>query len=607
MKVETNENNIQSIYYEGLRSYLLSKNEQCLSEAYERSRAALQEGLSELEIIALHHNTLARIINQNSIPELDDALERATIYLLEWIVPYEVKVRSYRGLAEKLNSKNDQLRNEIERRKTIEKELEESKDYFQSLIENAQDIITVTDHEGEIYYDTPAVNRILGYKRDELIGENAFDFIHSNDKEQVRKTFLKIIADPEQPASVEFRFRHKKGHWVYLESIAKNLPDREEGPVIIINARDVTQRHKHMQKLKEQETKLIEAQSIAEVGNWEWNFNQGPELEGSPEMYRIYGFDTEDFDHSYEAFIQRIHPDDRKRIERIFRQAYQNKTQFSFEHRIVKPDGLVRHLLGRGEPILDEHNELVKIVGTVQDITEQKQKEQKLRKYSQRLRKLSERVERTREEERIRIAREIHDELGQMLTVLKMDVSTVNEQVKSKNPNEVADFFDQEIQKVMERINDIIKSVHRITTELRPEVLDDLGFLEALEWQAKELGKRVDLDIIFNAKIENADFLSDDQVNTLFRIFQETMSNVIRHSQASKVEIEITKMYGYFLLIVYDNGKGITEEQKQASSSYGLIGMRERVRFLGGDVYLEGEKGKGTQVTIQLPLEKNDT
>lgn len=600
--VSESNGNIHSTYYRGLKSYLFNESEQSLSEAYERSRIELQEGLSELEIIALHHQILANIVDTRPPLEMDEILEKATTYLLEWVVPYEVKLRSYRELIEQLNSTNEQLRKEIETRKSVEKELEESKNYFQSLIENAQDIITVIDHEGEIYYDTPAVNRILGYKRNELIGENAFDYIHNKDIEEVQKTFLKIIADPDQLASIEFRFRHKNGHWVYLESVANNLPDREEGSVIVINARDVTERHEHMQKLQEQETKLIEAQSIAGVGNWEWNIKGEPELEGSPEMYRIYGFDEEEFDQSYETFIQRVHPSDRKRIERIFTKAYQNKTSFSFEHKIVCPGGLVRHLFGKGEPIINEDGELVKIVGTVQDITDQKQKEEQLRKYSQRLRALSERVERTREEERTRIAREIHDELGQMLTVLKMDVSALREDVKTNESNEFADHLDEEIQKVLERINDIINSVHRITTELRPEVLDNLGFLEALEWQARELGKRIDLELEFTSHVENTDFLDDDQINTLFRIFQETMSNVLRHSQASKVEIEIMKMNGYFILTVSDDGRGITEKEKQASSSYGIIGMRERVRFLGGDVYIEGKEGKGTQVTIQLPL-----
>lgn len=217
---------------------------------------------------------------------------------------------------------------------------------------------------------------------------------------------------------------------------------------------------------------------------------------------------------------------------------------------------------------------------------------------------IAEQLERTREAERTRIAREIHDELGQMLTVLKMDVSNMDQQIKNKGTDKVHDFCNQEIQKIKGRINALIESVHRITTELRPEVLEDLGFIEAVKWQAREFGKRVELEVSCNCQIETTDFLSDNQTSTLFRIFQETMSNVIRHSQASTVKINLHKMSGHFVISVIDDGIGITEKQKHASSSFGITGMRERVHFLGGEVYLEGKEDVGTQVTIQIPLKK---
>lgn len=242
------------------------------------------------------------------------------------------------------------------------------------------------------------------------------------------------------------------------------------------------------------------------------------------------------------------------------------------------------------------------MVGTGQDITDQKEKEKKLRDYSNRLRDLSEKVERAREEERVRIARQVHDELGQMLTVLKMDVSMMRGELQKKVSDDIMDHVKPQAAKILDRINVIIKSVQRITTELRPEVLDDLGLQEAIDWQAGEFEKRTGIKVDFTSNINQTNFLDDEKATTLFRIFQETLTNIIRHADASKVDIELQKQEKNLFLTVADNGIGITDEQKEASSSLGIIGMRERTQYLGGDVTIDGEKGKGTTVTLRMPL-----
>jgi signal transduction histidine kinase len=255
--------------------------------------------------------------------------------------------------------------------------------------------------------------------------------------------------------------------------------------------------------------------------------------------------------------------------------------------------------------ITDENDKVVKMIGTGQDVTEQKEKEKKLKEYSEQLRKLSARIERAREEERIRISREVHDELGQMLTVLKMDISMLNSEMKERIPDDTHAFFHNEAGKVLERINVIIKSVQRITTELRPEVLDDLGLKDAIEWQAQEFSNRTGIDINFSSDISDTDFLDDEQSTTLFRIFQETLTNVLRHAQATTVDINLRKENNHLQLIIVDDGIGITQKEKEASTSLGLIGMRERTQLLGGSVSIEGEKEKGTKVVLTIPFEKN--
>lgn len=600
MNTVTTHENIRDLYAKGLEDFLTEEDEKYLTQAYVSGHKSLQVGLSEFDIIELHHKSLSAI-PMDVIPERDKRNQLASTYLKEWLSPYVVKLQSFRDVINELNTKNEQLTKEIESRKKVQAELRENKDYFQSLIEYGQDIITVIGYDGTVKYNSPSIERVLKYEQNELLGRSFFRYIHKEDLEDVKELIRNIRDKPKEVKPFEFRFLSKNGQWVYFESTANKVHNRRDDS-IIFNSRDVTDRKFTMRKLREHRAKLAEAQHIAKVGSWEWQLRADPELEWSEEMCRIYGLTPGSFDQTYETFLNHVHPEDRSYVERRIKKALKYKNPFSFEFRIIRTDGSIRNLYGKGR-VIEKDGEILKMIGTGQDITEQKKKERKLKKYSEQLRKLSEKIERTREEERIRIAREIHDELGQMLTVLKMDISMLSGQMKKRVSENILKFFNGEAEKILERINTIINSVQRITTDLRPEVLDDLGLIEALQWQAKEIEQRTKLDIRFKSELEHIEFLNDDESTTIFRVFQETLNNIVKHAQASKVEIELERKNNHLLLSVHDDGIGITEQQKENSSSFGIIGMRERTRFLGGDVYIEGEERKGTKVTLHIPLD----
>ncbi len=604
--MEKKNTRFKKLFAKGLKKYLTEESEENLTKAYELGRQSLQDGLSKLDVIALYHEILVEAEEFGLQKESKEQMKLASAYLTEYLAPFEVRLLGYQDLIDNLNKKNEQLEEEIERRKEIEKELQKSRDYFQALIKNAQDIITVLDYDAVICYCSPALVRILGYGEKELEEEIAFKYVHPDDLERIKKQFKEVRETADHSISTEFRFKHKNGSWVYLESIAKNVQDNPDGPIIVVNSRDVTERKKAMRKLKESEAQLSEAQQIAKVGSWEWTPDEGEEevLKWSDEMCRIYGFKPEEFDQTFETYISRIHPDDKNRVQNIAEQALKNKKQFDFEHRIIRPGGEVRILLCRGDAVVDRHGEVRKLIGTGQDITEQKKREQKLRDYSERLKNLSARIERTREEERIKIAREIHDELGQMLTVLKMDVSMLSTKMKDKVSGDTFDFFSGKAEEIRERINGIIKSIQRITTELRPEVLDTMGLKEAIDWKSNEVENRTGIDIVFTTNVEQKRLLEKKRASTFFRIFQETLTNIIRHAMASKVEVELKRDDPHLYLIVRDNGIGIARDELDAATSVGLIGMRERAQFLGGKLDIEGEEGKGTTITLRIPLEE---
>lgn len=230
------------------------------------------------------------------------------------------------------------------------------------------------------------------------------------------------------------------------------------------------------------------------------------------------------------------------------------------------------------------------------DITERKKAEEELRDSRERLRNLSAHLQAAREEERTAIAREIHDELGQVLAALQMNVSLVADGLRKDQ-----EILTEKVRSMALLIEGGIKTVQRISSELRPVMLDDLGLAEAIEWQARQFEKRSGIPCELAVSLKGKDV--DREVSiTLFRIFQESLTNVVRHAKARKVEASLMEKRGGMELVVRDDGRGITREQVNSPLAFGLIGMRERAGILGGRVKIVGSMKKGTVVIVRIPV-----
>jgi signal transduction histidine kinase len=234
------------------------------------------------------------------------------------------------------------------------------------------------------------------------------------------------------------------------------------------------------------------------------------------------------------------------------------------------------------------------------ELAERTLTEQRLRTSEEHLRALAAHLQSVREEERIAIAREIHDELGQALTGLKFDLASFAKHFEKDSPQVRA-----EKQLVLNTaIDRIINSVRRIASGLRPEVLDEIGLAAAFEWQAREFQRRTGIRSVVNIPAHFTD-PDKERSTALFRIFQELLTNVARHANATRVNVKLTEDHAALALCVEDNGRGIKAHETEGS--LGFLGLRERVLAFGGTIEAKGEEGKGTRVTVAIPIAVQQT
>ncbi len=265
--------------------------------------------------------------------------------------------------------------------------------------------------------------------------------------------------------------------------------------------------------------------------------------------------------------------------------------------------GTVRTFVITRSPYRDHRGDIIGVVGVSRDITERQRAAEHLESSRAQLRALSARLQSAREDERKRIAREIHDELGQVLTGLKMEISSLAKRLTSQDNGVDRPQIAERARTINQLIDGAIQTVRKISTELRPGLLDTLGLTAAIEWHVEEFQKstgiRCDLKLSTNGFT-----LEQERSIAVFRIFQEILTNVARHAQATRVDITFDEHDRDLILTAQDNGRGIKASEFSNPKSLGLIGMRERALLLGGEVNIRGVRGKGTTVTLRVPLDK---
>jgi two-component system sensor histidine kinase UhpB len=264
---------------------------------------------------------------------------------------------------------------------------------------------------------------------------------------------------------------------------------------------------------------------------------------------------------------------------------------------LTKGKGL-RYLHTKKIPILDENDHPLYLLGISEDITERKRAENELQRSFELLRTLSQRLEVVREQERTRIARELHDELGVRMTCMKMDLSRLLAMMRE--PLFPREKMEEKIRSMGTEVDTTIAEVQRLASELRPGLLDDLGLVAAIEWQCQDFERRSGIRCFCEASFDEIK-ISPSRATAAFRICQEALINVARHAKATFVRVLVKESGDDVLIEIQDNGQGIPAEKVNEAGSLGLLGMKERSMAIGGRLEIAGWPGKGTTVTLRFP------
>lgn len=482
---------------------------------------------------------------------------------------------------------------DITARKRAEEKLRQNEELFRLITGNITDLIAILDTEGRRLYNSPSYGPLLGFP-EELKGSDSFADVHPDDRERIKMIFSNTVGTGLGHRE-EYRLLMKKGGVRHIESQG-NVIRNKDGKIdrVVVVSRDITERKLADEKLKQSEKLLAAAQQLAHIGSWEWNIEEN-KVGWSEEMCRIYGVQPHEFDGSYEAFLERVHPEDREKVKKIVGESLRLKEPFAYEHRIVLPDGGIRFLEARGEVVVDEKGNIIQMVGTGQDITERKRAHEALHA-------LARRVVEAQEEERRRIARELHDDVCQRLTATKLHMEAVEEEYPKRK---LAVF--KQFKRTRRQITGLINEIRRISANLRPSTLDDLGLVKALQVLCREFEQANSIRVRFASQgiMQNG---TDVQVETtIYRIAQEALANVSKHARARRVEVQLERKSDALALTIRDNGKGFefkSQPQRKDWSGFGLINMKERAMLIGGAFKLDSTPRKGTTVHVEVPLSR---
>jgi PAS domain S-box-containing protein len=482
---------------------------------------------------------------------------------------------------------------DITGRKRTEEALRQSEERLTLAFAGAQEGVWDWNLEtGAVVY-SPRWKQMLGYADEEIEPHvSAWErLLHPDDRARAAEV-NDAVARGDRSYEGEFTLRHKDGHYVHV--LSRGLPVRREpgGPVVRIVGThfDLTERKRTEAALRESQERLSLAFEGAQEGVWDWNLETNAVVY-SPRWKQMLGYSDEEIEPHVSAWERLVHPDDRAGADRANESVARGDRMYEAEFRLRHKEGHYVHVLSRGFPVRREPGgSVVRIVGTHFDLTERKRTEAERARTE-----LLARLVFAQEDERRRIAREMHDQFGEQLTALGRSIIALRNTCGSD-----VDLREQvdALAAIAQRID---RDVDHLVWELRPTALDDLGLRAALANYVQDWSKRVGISVQLHSSGLSDMRLATDVETALYRIAQEALTNVARHSRATHVEIILERRPDHILLIVEDDGVGFDPGvPRAAGEGFGLLGMRERASLVGASLEIESAADAGTTILVRI-------
>ncbi len=483
---------------------------------------------------------------------------------------------------------------DISDRKEVERKLVEARDRAQNYLDIVGAMMVVIHADQSVILINKKGCEVLGYPEDEIVGKNWFDnFLPAHNQDPVRVVFNELIRGEIDPVEYFENPVLTKGGEERIIRWHNTIIRDDDGTIsgTLSSGEDITELQRGLEALQESEERFRAA--------FEQSLNSlvlidpgtGDIVKCNRKAYETLGYTFEEFQTLNLSDIDAVETpaDVLAHMDKINREG---SDEFETKHR-TKTDEILDVIVY--STVIRYHNKTL-LLSNWYNITERKRTERELQKSREQLRELAAHLQSVREDERTSIAREIHDELGQVLTALKMDLSWLEGKLSTEQ-----DSLADKVRSMKDLTDTTIQTIKRISTELRPGILDDLGLFAAVEWQTEEFQNRT--GITCNVTLEPDEFNLDEKLSTaIFRIFQEALTNVARHSHATMVDIFMHQQAEKLVFMIKDDGTGIRDGEISSPRSFGLISMRERCISLGGDIHISGRNGRGTTVAVSIPL-----
>ena len=496
-----------------------------------------------------------------------------------------------------------QASHEIHQRRLAQDALRESESRFRSLYHNTPAMLHSIDPEGRLVSVSDYWVELMGYSRDEVIGRNLTYFFTEESRQVAETKIIPRFFDTGFLQDIPYQFVKKNGE--KIDVLLSAIADRDaEGNIIrsLAVSIDVTQRNRAEEALKQAKEELslyskdlerLVRKQTEEITNILTYTPAVVYIKDKAGRYTLVNTRYEELFNIPNAEIRgktdfEILP---KQVAEQFResdsQVLKESNSLQVEEHIQQSDGLHTYLAVKF-PIYDESDAVTGVCGILNDITA-------VKKAQTQLRRLSGSIMANQEKERSAIARELHDELGQVLTALRMDSVWMYERLKATDPKAA-----ERAITMCRLIDKNIEDVRGMAFRLRPGVLDDLGLVDALEWYTSDFERRTEISCVF----EHIDIpvLNENLSTAAYRIAQEALTNVVRHASANHVEVVLKTNNGLLTLAVVDDGEGFESQHLSESEGLGVAGMRERATLVGGALEVHSEPKKGTRVYFNVPI-----